>query len=82
MKKLTLLFAFATLLFACEQQNPGGNSDDNNDSIQNPTGDIQLLPEGALCNIFSVGENKTVHFSKGNLQYQASTNTWRFAEEQ
>lgn len=82
MKKLTLLLAIATLLFACEQQNPGGNSDDNNDSIQNPIGDIQLLPEGALCNIFSVGENKTVHFSKGNLQYQASTNTWRFAEEQ
>ena len=25
---------------------------------------------------------KKVHFSKGNLQYQASTNTWRFAEKQ
>ena len=32
--------------------------------------------------VFSVGENKKVVFSKGNLQYQPSTNTWRFAENQ
>lgn len=31
---------------------------------------------------FSVSPNKMVYFSKGNLQYQASTNTWRFAENQ
>lgn len=31
---------------------------------------------------FSVSPDKIVHFSKGNLQYQASTNTWRFAEHQ
>lgn len=31
---------------------------------------------------FSVSENKKVYFSPGNLQYQASTNTWRFAEHQ
>lgn len=31
---------------------------------------------------FSVSKNKKVYFSKGNLQYQASTNTWRFAEHQ
>lgn len=31
---------------------------------------------------FSVSPNKLVYFSKGNLQYQASTNTWRFAENQ
>ena len=31
---------------------------------------------------FSVGPNKVVDFSKGNLQYQASTKTWRFAEHQ
>ena len=29
---------------------------------------------------FSVSPNKKVVFSKSNLQYQASTNTWRFAE--
>lgn len=31
---------------------------------------------------FSVSATKKVVFSKGNLQYQASTNTWRFAEHQ
>ena len=31
---------------------------------------------------FSVSEKKTVFFSPGNLQYQASTKTWRFAEHQ
>ena len=32
--------------------------------------------------VFSVNSNNVVIFSKGNLQYQASTNTWRFAENQ
>ena len=31
---------------------------------------------------FSVSPNKSVYFSKGNLQYNDSTNTWRFAEHQ
>lgn len=31
---------------------------------------------------FSVSDDKKVFFSKGNLQYQASTGTWRFAEHQ
>lgn len=38
--------------------------------------------EGALIGEFSVSATKKVRFSKGNLQYQASTNTWRFAENQ
>ena len=32
--------------------------------------------------VFSVSTNKKVLFAKGNLQYQASTRTWRFAENQ
>ncbi len=32
--------------------------------------------------VFSVSATKQVTFSKGNLQYQASTNKWRFAELQ
>lgn len=31
---------------------------------------------------FSVGDGKYVRFSKGNLQYQPSTQKWRFAEHQ
>lgn len=35
-----------------------------------------------LTGLFSVAAGKQVLFSQGNLQYQASTNTWRFAEHQ
>lgn len=37
---------------------------------------------GASKSTFSVGEGVSVRFSRGNLQYQASTGTWRFAEHQ
>lgn len=40
------------------------------------------VPEGAIDALFSIGNGRQVYFSKGNLQYQASTNTWRFAENQ
>lgn len=39
-------------------------------------------PEGSIPALFSISETQQVFFSKGNLQYQASTNTWRFAEHQ
>ena len=39
--------------------------------------------EGTLNGVFTINENgDQVQFSQGNLQYQASTNTWRFAENQ
>lgn len=44
--------------------------------IDPPSGD------GVLPGAFSVSATQQVHFSQGNLQYQASTNTWRFAEHQ
>ena len=37
---------------------------------------------GASYATFSVSSTKSVKFSKGNLQYRASTSTWRFAENQ
>jgi len=40
------------------------------------------VPMGAIVGLFSVSESQQVYFSQGNLQYQASTNTWRFAENQ
>ena len=39
-------------------------------------------PEGAINAYFSIGSKNKVLFSKGNLQYQASTKTWRFADNQ
>lgn len=43
---------------------------------EQPSGD------GILSGAFSVAADKQVHFSQGNLQYQASTGTWRFTENQ
>jgi hypothetical protein len=40
------------------------------------------VPEGGLNGLFSVSQTKQIWFSKGNLQYQSSTDTWRFAENQ
>lgn len=42
-----------------------------------------VTPEGAISGKFTINDNgDRVYFSQGNLQYQASTNTWRFAESQ
>ena len=40
-------------------------------------------PTGAINGKFTINaDGDQVYFSQGNLQYQASTNTWRFAENQ
>ena len=44
---------------------------------------LTVTLEGALDGLFTINANgDRVYFSQGNLQYQASTNTWRFAESQ
>ena len=41
------------------------------------------VPTGAINGKFTINANgDQVYFSQGNLQYQASTDTWRFAENQ
>ncbi len=40
------------------------------------------IQDGAIRAEFSVSDSTKVYFSQGNLQYKASTNTWRFAEHQ
>ena len=37
---------------------------------------------GVLPGLFSINSSHKVYFSQGNLQYQASTDTWRFATNQ
>ena len=44
--------------------------------------DMVFTLKKAPENAFLIGNNKFAYFSPGNLQYQASTNTWRFAENQ
>ncbi len=44
---------------------------------------LTVTLEGALDGLFTINANgDRVYFSQGNLQYQASTGTWRFAENQ
>ena len=72
MKKI-FIFALAALgMLACTGQKEPSKPD----TPSTPT------LEGELSGVFSVSPNKKVRFSPGNLQYQASTNTWRFAEHQ
>ena len=37
---------------------------------------------GTLPGVFSISSTNTVHFSQGNLRYNAAVATWRFADEQ
>ena len=39
-------------------------------------------PTGAINGLFSVSADQQVYFSQGNLQYNASNNTWQFAASQ
>ncbi len=80
MNKLSVI-AFALLaLLACNTKNEpaqSGSSSGSGTDTPAPT-----TVDGQLFGLFSVSPTKKVHFSQGNLQYQDSTNTWRFAENQ
>lgn len=43
---------------------------------------LPFITEGCVPSLFSVGAGRQVRFSQGNLQYQASSGIWRFAEHQ
>ena len=72
MKKIFILALAALGMLACTGQNEPSKPD----TPSTPT------IEGELSGVFSVSPNHKVRFSKGNLQYQASTDSWRFAEHQ
>ena len=76
MKKL-FIYAFAAFsMLACSDKNTP-NEDGTNSSSTSPA-----TIEGELTGVFSVSPTLKVHFSKGNFQYQKSTQTCRFAEHQ
>ena len=58
-----------------------GNSVRPVQASENTTGSVHI-ENGAIKALFSVSADEQVYFSQGNLQYQASTNTWRFADNQ
>ena len=49
---------------------------------ENPNVSKAFDLDGASYKTFSVADGRTVHFSKGNLRYNAATNTWAFASKQ
>ena len=54
----------------------------NYDNVQLLNVVLEDCPDGAINSLFSIDSTKQVYFSHGNLQYQASTKTWKFAEHQ
>ena len=53
------------------------------DDPDGPGGSVIKAPDGAVPGLFTInGRGSQVFFSKGNLQYKASADTWRFAENQ
>ena len=54
----------------------------NNYLAQSPLVYPGSTPPGTINRKFSVSSTKKVYFSIGNLQYQASTQTWQFAAHQ
>lgn len=55
----------------------------SSDNAANSTNEPQPShPTGTINGLFSVSDSTMIYFSKGNLQYRASTDVWRFAENQ
>ncbi len=73
---MLMLTAAVVLAAGCtkpDEPTPGGGD----------TPDVPTIPTGAINGLFSINDQGgKVYFSQGNLQYQASTNTFRFAENQ
>ena len=78
-----LLFGMATAVcVACSKENDVTKQEEQKkETSENTTEEVKIV-DGAITAVFSVSETKKVYFSKGNLQYKANTNTWRFAENQ
>ena len=91
MKKLFILVIVSFGISACTSSTDSENSysedtyyEDTQNyvvvSFEEPIDEV--VRANKLEGVFSVAEDKQVQFSRGNLQYQASTDTWRFAERQ
>lgn len=69
MKKVFSILAMTAVVLGLASC--GGNSPESNHA-----------PEGAIKGKFTVDAGKQVYFSNGNLQYNAHSDIWRFAEHQ
>lgn len=76
--RMTALFAVLSLMaVGCQKEPPEEPEPPAPPQVEGPFDE-----NGASKKVFSISASKQVHFSRGNLQYQASTGTWRFAERQ
>ena len=76
MKKFLCMFS---LLLLCAY---GGRINAQTESTSSATITFFRTPSSLLPGKFAVAEGDTVRFARGNLQYLASQNIWRFAEHQ
>lgn len=77
---MALAALIAGLVFgSCTTDNATDNG--NGDVAEQPSA-TAFGEDGASYAVFSVSDNKQVRFSRGNLQYKASSGSWRFAEQQ
>ena len=67
---------------ACTAVFVKGESSDDTVVFSKVSAPASSAPIGAIDGLFSVSADKQVYFSQGNLQYQPSTATWRFAPNQ
>ena len=81
--KTAFTLAMVALLSAGMSSCKEDEEEEKGKTVQEPDLGIKGFDEkGASYAYFSVAPDKIVFFSRGNLQYQASTGTWRFAEHQ
>lgn len=64
-----------------QEQDPKGKQDNPGENPPKEPTEVKI-ENGAIMAAFSVSSTQKVYFSQGNLQYLASTATWRFAEKQ
>ncbi len=79
-KVLFYLLSVVVLLSACSKDDETVDSQAQN--IDNPGEPSSSDTTACKVGVFSVSDTSTVVFSPGNLQYQASSGTWRFAPHQ
>ncbi len=76
MQKNVITISFVAIMMV------GCGKEKQPESEPEPTMTIVDVTDGTIKAPFSIGDGKVVYFSQGNLQYKATTNEWRFAEEQ
>ena len=79
---ITILALMLISMASCHKSddpNGGENGGNGNNGGGNSTNNV---PENAINGKFSINENEQVFFSKGNLLYSESAQTWDFADHQ